>query len=75
MPLAKISDSFAQCLGTDCASLICSTIAFASTQSSTLASRDIHTRYNQLIPGIVMLGAFLQAKILATPLLVKLGTE
>jgi hypothetical protein len=31
--------------------------------------------YNQLIPGFVMAGAFLQAKALATPLLLKLGTE
>ena len=36
---------------------------------------DVCDRYNQLVPGIVMAGAFLQAKLLATPLLVKLGTE
>lgn len=33
----------------------------------------IYPRYNQLVPGIIMAGAFLQAKILATPLLLKLG--
>jgi hypothetical protein len=36
---------------------------------------DVCDRYNQLVPGIVMAGAFFQAKLLATPLLVKLGTE
>lgn len=34
-----------------------------------------NARYNQLIPGFVMFAAFLQAKILATPLLLKLGAE
>jgi hypothetical protein len=36
---------------------------------------DVCDRYNQLVPGIVMAGAFFQAKVLAMPLLVKLGTE
>jgi hypothetical protein len=69
MPLVKTSDSLAQLLGMDCKYLAhCRCSAHGQLMRC-------GARYNQLIPGIVMAIAFLQAKVIAAPLLLKLGTQ
>jgi len=65
----KTSVFFAPHLVTDCEFRSCANLRAKQKPNLTAV------RYNQLIPGIVMAVAFIQAKLLAAPLLLKLGAE